>query len=184
MSRIVDVSAQRFGRLVVVAFSHVNKRAYWECLCDCGVRKIVRGGHLREGTTLSCGCLQQEQRTKPCRVHGHASRINGKDHNSPTYRSWHSMMMRCYNPNSTGYEYWGGRGIAVCEKWRKFSGFLADMGVRPHGCTIDRYPNPDGNYEPENCRWASFAAQTRNRPKQASVRLGFEEINGLLSFGS
>lgn len=87
--------------------------------------------------------------------HGHA--------NDPTYRTWMAMIQRCTNPNKSNYKYYGGRGIAVCEKWRTFAGFLEDMGERPDGTTIDRI-NGDAGYSRENCRWASRVVQASNKP--------------------
>jgi hypothetical protein len=92
-------------------------------------------------------------------THGH--RLGGR--RSPTYRSWENMMARCYRRSAGGFEFYGGRGIVVCERWKKFEGFLADMGERPEGATLDRFPDQDGNYEPGNCRWADVRAQNRNR---------------------
>ena len=92
--------------------------------------------------------------------HGHATRTNGL---SPTYQSWKAMLRRCYNPNFYRYDLYGGRGITVCKRWRySFENFLADMGSRPEGKSIDRYPNPDGHYERGNCRWATAREQAQN----------------------
>lgn len=95
--------------------------------------------------------------------HGHGRRDKKR---SPTYRSWDKMIQRCTNPNDAHYSYYGGRGITVCERWRKFENFLADMGERPigpgRGFTLDRYPNKNGNYEPDNCRWATWTEQMNN----------------------
>lgn len=90
--------------------------------------------------------------------HGHAR--PGKE--TRTYHSWRSMMMRCYYDKCDGYKYWGGRGISVCGAWHDFSNFLADMGEKPHGTTLDRINN-DGDYTPKNCRWATPSEQSRNR---------------------
>ena len=91
--------------------------------------------------------------------HGHA--IPG--HESRTYRSWQSMNQRCNNPKASFYNRYGGRGILVCKRWKHFENFLADMGERPVGTTLDRYPNNDGNYELTNCRWATPEQQTWSR---------------------
>jgi hypothetical protein len=93
-------------------------------------------------------------------VHGHRP-ASGR---SPTYASWHAMITRCANPNTSGWEYYGGRGITVCDRWRDFANFLADMGPRPEGLSIDRV-NVNGNYEPGNCRWATASEQVANRRK-------------------
>lgn len=84
-------------------------------------------------------------------------------HGTPTYVSWSSMKERCNNTNHIHYKNYGGRGITVCERWDLFVNFLEDMGERPEGTTLDRYPDKDGNYEPGNCRWATWQEQNKNR---------------------
>lgn len=103
-------------------------------------------------------------------AHGHV--CNGRA--SPTYNSWASMLQRCYNLNSPYYYRYGGRGIIVCEYWHQFENFLTDMGERPEGKTLDRYPNKNGNYELTNCRWATKKEQARNRNSSIMLR-----INGI-----
>lgn len=99
--------------------------------------------------------------------HGHSSR----QLKTPTYESWRSMKTRCFNPNTTGYYLYGGRGVTVCERWLIFENFLADMGERPEGMSIDRFPNKDGNYEPSNCRWATETQQKRNTRRNRMVEI-------------
>lgn len=104
----------------------------------------------------------------PAHTHGHTT--GGF---SSAYHSWASMMQRCTNPKRRSYKHYGGRGITVCLRWRTFENFLADMGDRPDGKTIDRWPDKDGNYEPGNCRWATNSEQARNSSQTVMV-----EING------
>ena len=168
-----DLTGQTFERLTVIKRTTSTERGYarWLCECQCGNTTIVRSVSLRNGHTRSCGCLQREWCTKLGRIstgviskHGHT--INGR---TSTYESWRSMKTRCINQNQKNYMYYGGRGIKVCDRWIKsFENFLADMGERPDGKTLDRYPDNDGNYEPGNCRWATAKQQIANRRQKAA----------------
>jgi hypothetical protein len=131
------------------------------CQCDCGNQKVIRAGDLKRGSARSCGCLSAElakDRMLARKKHGHS--VGFKQ--SPTYGTWCAMTQRCSNKNSTAYKYYGGRGIAVCDRWSLFENFLFDMGNRPEGKTLDRI-DPNGDYELENCRWATWAQQVSNK---------------------
>lgn len=157
--QFVDMTGQRFGRLLVLAFSEMRgPRARWSVRCDCGTEKTANGDDIRAGKTVSCGCLSREK----ARAAGDRTRTHGMSYTS-THHIWGSMIQRCHNPNRKDYPRYGGSGITVCQRWREsFESFLADMGVRPAGMTLDRWPDGASNYEPGNCRWATLAEQVRN----------------------
>lgn len=159
-----DMTGLRFGRLLVVRQDGVQHSALaWMCKCDCGADFRAYGPSLRKGATKSCGCLVKETMTRIAKTHG----LSG----TPAHQSWTKMKERCLNPRHRQYSDYGGRGIRVCDKWLAgFEYFLADMGERPVGTTLDRIDN-DGNYEPGNCRWATRLEQARNaRHVRAIVR--------------
>lgn len=154
----IDLTDKRFGKLVVIKL--IGRTRYrqiiWLCRCDCGKERTVHGSNLRSGATKSCG----HHGKGPSLRHGHTAR--GKT--SPEYITWQAMKTRCENPNSVGWQYYGGRGISVCKRWSEsFQAFFDDIGPRPGAIySIDRLA-PDGNYEPSNCRWATPTEQANNR---------------------
>jgi hypothetical protein len=144
----LDITGRVFGELTVVSrHGSIGKRASWRCLCSCGKTKIASGVLLRAGRVKSCGHLNGDGRSKLL-----------------AYATWRRMKERCYNPKHDRYPEYGGRGVTVCERWRdSFPNFLADMGDRPGlEYSIDRR-DPNGHYEPGNCRWAIDADQRINK---------------------
>ena len=159
----LNMTQRTFGRLTVLRRDGSNRRhcALWLCVCRCGAEVVVNGHNLRSGHSRSCGCLQRERAAQANAKHGHASKKNGV---TVEYNCWAGMIYRCENPNVKDWKYYGGRGIKVCPEWREsFEVFLRDMGTRPSPShSIDRI-EPDGNYEPGNCRWATPLQQRHNR---------------------
>lgn len=160
MPTLIDMSGQRFGRLVVGAYAGktTDRKSLWFCTCDCGAQRTVMGKHLRTGHTQSCGCYAADRIRETKTTHGHKLKA-GK---SRTYSTWLCMHQRCSRPNWHAYHRYGGRGISVCERWATFDAFLADMGERPEGRTLDRI-DVNGNYCLGNRRWATATEQARNK---------------------
>lgn len=174
----LNLKGEVFGRLTVIEKGdpHFTKsghrRVMWVCLCECGNTTSVWTAKLRNGHTRSCGCLHKDGVKEFALTHGHKK--DGKT--TKEYRAWASMKNRCNNPNNSKYPIYGGRGIAVCERWGEFVNFLEDMGVAPtpkH--SIDRI-DTNGNYEPSNCRWATPQEQANNLRTNVVLEYGGEKM--------
>jgi hypothetical protein len=157
-----DLSGRVFGHLTVLRRAPPQgktRASCVECRCICGAVTIARTANLLSGNTKSCGC----RRGSAIR-HGHARRATrGR---SPTYVSWAAMINRCTVPSNASYKRYGARGVTVCARWLdSFAAFLSDMGDRPEGTSLDRYPNRHGDYAPGNCRWATPTEQRRNQDR-------------------
>ena len=170
MSRMVDITGQKFGYLV--AIRRIGNRKYpsgslsvWECKCDCGKTTEVTLSALRTGNTRSCGCLAEEKD----RQFASLNRTHGQSR-TRLYQVWKQMKKRCYNPKEKVYKHYGARGVVVCDEWKnsfpEFRKWMIDHGydesAKRGKCTIDRI-DPNGNYCPENCRVVDMVVQRHNR---------------------
>lgn len=160
MWRKRDYTGGKFGKWTVIgkAPNHITRGGYsvtmWDCVCDCGTRRAVRGNDLRLGKSLSCGCLLAENPNS--RKHGAAG--------SHLYKVYYGMKARCYNPNNEDYKHYGERGIRICEEWETFEVFAewAEKSGYVDGLTIER-KDVNGDYSPKNCCWITQREQTRNK---------------------
>jgi len=166
--RKIDLTGKVIGRLTVMEFVgskivYGRTRRVWKCKCSCGNTIEHTTDQLLQ--VNSCGCIRNEKVANLNKTHGEANK-------SPEYKAWRGMKERCYSPSSDHYNQYGNRGISVCERWvHSYENFLMDMGRKPDRTySIDRVNN-DGNYTPENCRWATKEEQDNN--KQATVKIEF-----------
>lgn len=163
---MIDISNKKYNKLLVIEIDSsktrgLGRQLYWKCLCECGLYTSVDSWSLRNNKIKSCGCLQVESRHKTqYKKHGQWQ--------SRTYHSWEGMKQRCLNPNATRYPDYGAKGVLVCTSWLEFENFYKDMGDRPINKTLDRI-NPFGNYEKDNCRWATRKEQQNNQRRHHVV---------------
>ena len=167
----IDLSGKDIGFWKVLHLTHTGKKRLWSCQCVCGAIRDIQASNLLSGSSKSCGCKRPRNIT-----HGLSKK------KSPEYLAWKNARSRCNNSNRKDYIDYGGRGITVCERWNDFEKFLEDMGKRPSSQhSLDRR-EVNGNYEPDNCRWATKQEQVLNRRKQRKdltkkIRL-LEQLSG------
>jgi len=173
MVAALDIAGERYGRLTAVRrVQNSGRRTTWLFNCDCGSTKQINLDSVRGGVTRSCGCISRETIAQRSTKHGHS--IDRKP--TRTFRAWRHAKSRCLNPRDQKYSIYGGRGITMCERWKHdFREFLKDMGECPPGKTIDR-KNPNGHYEPDNCRWATAHEQARTRTDNVFVEYRGETL--------
>jgi hypothetical protein len=163
---LVDMTGKSFGELTVTCFSHRILRDknqgyynFWNCKCSCGTETKVLHENLKTGNSKSCGCKSSRNTL------GQRNTTHGKT-NTTTYNSWRAMKDRCYCKSHIEYKRYGAIGITVCDRWKNsYQNFLDDMGEKPENHSLDRI-DPFGNYEPSNCRWATYKEQANNTRKK------------------
>ncbi len=166
-TNFVNITGSIFGKLTVLGYAgkelttNGNPHHYWFCKCECGnVTKVVACS-LKAGKSNSCGCLSFWFNNKPAKT-----RVDGK--RRKIYSIWVGMRQRCENPKNKRFKYYGARNITVCERWKSFENFLADMGDKPEGLSLDRIDNNKGYYK-ENCRWATQKVQCNNSSRNRLI---------------
>lgn len=160
-TKAVDHIGKTFGKLTINDLAwRINGKSWMRCKCACGAETIKPMSDIYQGKTVSCGCHKSATTATINLQHG----MTG----SQTYNSWRAMRERCERPSNKRFKDYGGRGITVCERWKSFNNFLADMGAS-NGLTIERN-NVDGNYEPGNCCWIPATDQAKNRRSSLKYR--------------
>lgn len=179
MGKFIDITGEKFNRLLVIKKSHIDNDNFivWECKCDCGNIVFARAYPLKHGAIKSCGCLNNELRSERVKTHG-LSKL-------PIYMIWKAMKSRCYRKSDKRYLRYGGRGIIVCDEWlndpEQFIKWAYDNGYKK-GLTLDRKEN-DGNYTPDNCRFISIAKNNRNSSSTHLTEADIQKIRLLHSEG-
>lgn len=187
--KLIDIKGQKFGRLLVLEKSPTPRM--WRCVCDCGNEVLVTGPNLRQHTK-SCGCLKLDWAAemgsnktfiaeRSTKITKHGAKRRGAA--TVEYKTWLGMKRRCYDTKYKDFPNWGGRGIRVCERWlHDFTAFLSDMGPRPEGkYSIDR-KDPNGDYEPKNCRWVLDSTQgSENKRSNIPVVVGELRFDSIAS---
>lgn len=161
---LLDLTGTTHGKLTVLSRSENSSSGAtcWLCRCECGWEGRLRSDVVRTGKARACGCSNRT--SAPVGMSRH-----------PLYAVWSGMIHRCYSPKHPSFKYYGARGITVCDRWKSLENFVADMGERPAGTSIDR-KDCNGNYEPSNCRWATVLEQARNRRKNHKLELDGEIV--------
>jgi len=183
----VDLTGRVFDRLTVIGYTGRSQGGHklWMCRCRCGRELPIQDGNLGNGHTRSCGCLRHDSAvltTNKYRTHGQSSRQPNRRRTSE-YMAWDSMLQRCENPNLENYPDYGGRGIAVCERWHKFEHFIEDMGMKSSPeLSLDRIDNDQGYYK-GNCRWATVFVQQHNRRSTKLDETKVSRIRDLIAQG-
>jgi hypothetical protein len=163
MATALNITGRVFGKLTAIAKVGTKcNRPLWVLSCECGGARLELVGNLTSGKVVNCGC---ETRRSYKTIHGHNRKTVAR---SRTYQSWSSMMQRCCNENNDRYPSYGGRGITVCERWKDFNNFLADMGERPPQKSLDRIDNDKG-YRLDNCKWSTRIEQQRNKRRSRKI---------------